>query len=473
MLTEFRLQNFKTWKDTEALRLAPITVFFGGNSSGKSSIGQFLLTLRRTVEQPDRSLVLHTSDDRNPVDLGSYFAYVHANDEASDISFSLRWSCAQPVMVGDPLGTRKLEAQTMGFDAAVGVAIEGGAPVSKHFTYRMNPGKVRGEAAFMYARETSGKYKLDCQGFKAVRKQMRGWPLTPPTRCYGFPEELYAYYQNVGDLAELQLELERQLRSLHYLGPLREYPRRDYSWSGQTPSDAGFQGENTIPALLGGGERKFSGGTWKRYQPLQVAVGAWLQRMGIVEGFRLERVSRHTRSYQVRLKMRGRKAEVALPDVGFGVSQVLPVIVQAFYAPPNSTVIIEQPEIHLHPAIQSELADLFIEAIRSKEEHVGERRVQFLIESHSEHFLRRLQRRVAEGLISTEDVAVYFCEAPDKLDHSTIRPLALDEFGTISNWPKHFFGDQMTDIAEARKAGLRRKIGAGVASQDSVKTPLA
>jgi hypothetical protein len=153
MLTEFRLRNFKTWKDTGPFRLAPITVFFGGNSSEKSSIGQFLLMLRRTIEQPDRNLVFHTSDDRNPVDLGPYNAYVHNNEEQLNVSFSLRWNCANPVTVSDPRKRGKhmaLIARSMAFQADAGVIAEGGVPVSKCFSYRMNPrnGAFRGKSHY-------------------------------------------------------------------------------------------------------------------------------------------------------------------------------------------------------------------------------------------------------------------------------------------------------------------------------------
>jgi predicted ATPase len=125
------------------------------------------------------------------------------------------------------------------------------------------------------------------------------------------------------------------------------------------------------------------------------------------------------------------------------------VIVQSYYASPHSTVIFEQPEIHLHPRVQADLADLFVDVARA-------RKVQFIVESHSEHFLRRLQRRVAEGeLISNEEVALYTCDIDG--GHSTIQELKVDEYGNIANWPKDFFGDEMGDLAAMTLAGLRRQ----------------
>ncbi|MCI0442905.1 DUF3696 domain-containing protein, partial [bacterium] len=140
--------------------------------------------------------------------------------------------------------------------------------------------------------------------------------------------------------------------------------------------------------------------------------------------------------------------EVLITDVGFGVSQILPAIVLCYSAPENSIIILEQPEIHLHPAVQAGLADVFIDAVKT-------RNVQIIFESHSEHLLRRLQLRIAQEKINPKMTAMYFCEAD--VDQSRLMPLNVDLFGNISNWPKNFFGDQFGEIAEMTKAALERK----------------
>jgi predicted ATPase len=82
------------------------------------------------------------------------------------------------------------------------------------------------------------------------------------------------------------------------------------------------------------------------------------------------------------------------------------------------------------------------------------RDVQIIVESHSEHLLRRLQRRIAEEGLSREAVALYFCEAG--LKGSALTPLDLDLFGNITNWPAEFFGDQFAEMAATQKARLNR-----------------
>jgi predicted ATPase len=145
---------------------------------------------------------------------------------------------------------------------------------------------------------------------------------------------------------------------------------------------------------------------------------------------------------------------VHLTDVGFGVSQVLPVIVEAFYVPAGSTVLIEQPEIHLHPRVEAKLADLFVDAINAREDGAA-RNCQFVIESHSEHLLRRLQLKIAEEAISKDQVALYFVEQGDS--GATLRPIEVDDYGNIKNWPKDFFGDAMADHVARAKAEAKRK----------------
>ena len=118
-------------------------------------------------------------------------------------------------------------------------------------------------------------------------------------------------------------------------------------------------------------------------------------------------------------------------DVGIGISQVLPVLVLA-YGSRGKLLAMEQPEIHLHPALQAELGDVFIEAA------LGERKNTFILETHSEHLILRLMRRIREGKISPDDVGVVFVEPLAR--GSRFIELRIDEEGDfIDEWPGGFF----------------------------------
>ena len=109
----------------------------------------------------------------------------------------------------------------------------------------------------------------------------------------------------------------------------------------------------------------------------------------------------------------------------------------------------EQPEIHLHPSVQSGLADVMLTVAKT-------RNVQIIVESHSEHLMRRLQRRVAEEKASAEEVKLYFISMSGRgAQHSD---LTLNEWGEIENWPDNFFGDEMGEVTAIAKASLRRKL---------------
>ena len=189
-------------------------------------------------------------------------------------------------------------------------------------------------------------------------------------------------------------------------------------------------------------------------QPFAQGIAYWLQQMGVASDFSVRPVADHSDEYQVLLKSHAAACEVNLADLGFGISQLLPVLVQVFYAQPNSTVWLEQPEIHLHSHVQAGLADLLIAGVQAQE-NGQPRHVQIIVESHSEHFLNRLQRRIAEGVISHTDVALYFCSRNGT--QTQIEALNVDTYGEIANWPENLFGDEMTDIAARAMAAVKRK----------------
>ena len=133
--------------------------------------------------------------------------------------------------------------------------------------------------------------------------------------------------------------------------------------------------------------------------------------------------------------------------VRFGVSQVLPVVTLAYFVPEGSTVIIEQPEIHLHPLAQTALADLFVKVSQT-------RHVQFLVETHSENMFRRLQFLIADEQISPDECRLYFVKRGDEI--AALQRLEVDEYGRIKNWPDGFFGDAIGEVERQTRRMIQR-----------------
>src|SRR3954453_6058506 len=118
MLRTLKLANFKAWERTGRLRLAPITVFFGSNSSGKSSLHQFLLMLKQTAESPDRRRVFHGGGEgTTPVTLGSFRDYVFEHDVDREIAFSLEWTLPETLLIEDTRSTTGYGARALRFSA--------------------------------------------------------------------------------------------------------------------------------------------------------------------------------------------------------------------------------------------------------------------------------------------------------------------------------------------------------------------
>ena len=451
MLTELSMKNFKSWKSIESMRLAPITGLFGNNSSGKSSILQMLLLIKQTIESSDRAQVLEFGDEKSLTNLGSFHDTVYAHQKPGAMTFSIDWKLPKDLVVKDPESKTSTLFATdqLLFRCDVGESAGDRLAVS-----RLSYGA--GKDIFELARkgQTGNKYELTSKisnNFRFLRTPGRVWDLPAPIKFYGFPDQVYAYYQNAGFLSDLQLAFEQLFSRVYYLGPLREFPQRHYAWKGSEPADMGRRGERVVDALLAARQRGryISPGHRKRKQSLEERIANWLKDLGLIHSFNVKPIADGSSLYQVQVQKTPGAPSVLITDVGFGVSQILPVLVLCYYVPEGSTILLEQPEIHLHPSVQSGLADVFIDVAEN-------RRIQIIVESHSEHLLRRLQRRIAEKAATPGQTALYFCH-PAGEEGSTLTTLNLNLFGNITNWPKDFFGDEFGEMAAMAKAALERK----------------
>ncbi|RFC33785.1 MAG: Protein of unknown function (DUF3696) [Candidatus Nitrotoga sp. SPKER] len=454
MLTKLHLKNFKAWKNTGSIRLAPLTVIFGANSAGKSSLGHLLLALKQTAMSTDRKRALHLGDTNTLIDLGTFADCLHGHDLTNSLDFSLGWTLPKSLEVRDPLQPWRDQGDRLELNVSF-VEGKSGQPEVQYLYYGLaNKQGVVLDVDF--SRGENRKFSLKSERYQFMNAVGRKWPLEDPEKFYRVSEISMARFKNAGFLTDFALATETMLGSLSYLGPLREHPKRTYQWSGDTPEGVGQMGEHAIAAILAAQNegRILNRGPKRPRQSFAELIAGWLKDLGVIHSFVVKPVAAGRKEYEVLLKTHAEAPEVKITDVGFGVSQVLPVLVQAFYCPSNSTVWMEQPEIHLHPQVQAELADVFISAIRSREN--GEaRNVQLIVESHSEHFLNRLQRRIAEGEITPDDVAIYFCKRAGS--ETELEPLEVDLYGNIENWPTNFFGDEMADLTARTVAAMNRQ----------------
>ena len=455
MLTRLRLENFKAWEDTGDIELKPITGFFGTNSSGKSSLIQSILLLKQTAESSDRGAIFHFGGPRAYADMGDFPSVAHGHRVYNPVNISLGWNASTPFSIMDPVEDSPVaQSRRLGFE--VSSWVETDEPMRRPVVARMSYSV--GDAVFGMRQldDIHRSYEVFSENIYyefVARSEIPYSSFQLPLKCYVFPDRLRQRYFNTAFLSDLELVLEKRLESVYHLGPLRAHPQRTYPWTGSQPYDMGRAGEYAIDAILAARERLQV--IWQRGMnrliSLEEYISNWLKDLGLIHEFRVERIAQDSPLYRVKVRKSPHAVETLISDVGFGVSQILPALVLCFYAPVGSTVILEQPEIHLHPLAQAGLADALIDAHQK-------RGVQIIVESHSEHLLRRLQRRVSEGTFPQDAVGLYFCRQDDG-GASQIDELELDKFGNITNWPTNFFGDQFGEIAAMSEASMRRRRG--------------
>lgn len=455
MLTHLHIRNFKAWKDTGRIRLAPLTVIFGANSAGKSSLGHLLLALQQTARSSDRKRALHLGDPASLIDLGTFADCVHDHDLTQSLEFELGWTLPEPLEVRDPLLP---ERHYVGNHMQLAVQLGAGKaaqPEVQQLRYALGADAQEVLDVLLH-RDRGHAFTLSSRRYDFRMTEGRQGALEAPEKFYRLSDTSIAQFRNAGFLSDFALSTEAMLERLFHLGPLRKPPQRIYHWSGDTPVSVGPMGEHAIAAVLAAQDqgRMLSRGPKHAKQPFGAFIAEWLKALGVIHDFSVRPVAPGRREYEVRVRTHASAPEVGVTDVGFGVSQMLPALVQPFYCPPDSTVWMEQPEIHLHPQVQADLADVFIAATQARENGKA-RHVQLIVESHSEHFLNRLQRRVAEGVVAAADVAVYFCRRAGAA--TELEALRMNAFGEIDNWPEHFFGNEMDDIAGRTLAAVQRR----------------
>jgi predicted ATPase len=457
MLKTLRIQNFKAWQDTGTVRLAPLTVIFGANSAGKSSLGHLLLALKQTALSSDRKRALHLGDKTSLIDLGTFTDCLNGHDLSKSLNFQITWSLPKQMEIKDPLN---IETRYVGHQIYLGVGLAAASKSSQPEITSIKYKLTTDTSAVMNIDLTRGSdriFSLQSNEYQFKLEVGRKWPIEEPEKFYRLSDLSIARYKNAGFLTDFALATESMLSSITYLGPLRKHPERTYQWSGDTPESVGQNGEATVAAILAAQHdgRQLNRGPGQKIQAFSPFIAKWLKDLGVIHSFTIKPVADGRKEFEVLVETHQGAPVVKITDVGFGVSQVLPAIVQAFYCPPNSTVWMEQPEIHLHPQVQSELADVFISAIKARQNGKA-RNVQLIVESHSEHFLNRLQRRIAEGVLTTDEVAIYFCRRTNS--GTELESLRLNLFGEIENWPDNFFGDEMEDITQRTLAAMGTKM---------------
>ena len=452
MITHIQMKNFKSWKDSGEVKLAPLTGFFGTNSSGKSSLLQMLLLLKQTAERSNAEEgspvedVIFFGDENSFVNLGNFCEVIHGHEEEEPLELEFGCELKDPHLIDfsvEGQDSRKLKISNFIFNTVI--KEEYRQSIVQNIRYANSSGSWKIE----WKRDLSDDERLDGKQF--INGTLLGG--AEVQSCYGAPMPIK--WRGPGIewerkfLKQISLVFERLFAHVYYLGPTRVQPKRIYHWEGTHPDSVGQTGESMIASLLNARVDQRTTPYGGQNVPIEERISWWLQEMDLGYSFSIRRTNTQVdRGFDVLIQKGPNSAKVTLADMGYGLSQFLPVLVHCYYAPEGSILILEQPGMHLHPKVQSQVADLLIEVIT-------ERKLQILVESHSEHLLTRLQLRIAEQQIAAKDTALYFCENENGV--STIKSLEVDELGNITNWPPNFFGNVRGDLVKMTREQMKRQ----------------
>jgi predicted ATPase len=257
--------------------------------------------------------------------------------------------------------------------------------------------------------------------------------------------------------------IKAEMRDVSYVGPLREEPARRYIYEEEVVQ-IGKKGENAAYIFnvhqsdIINDVYFFVDGhsSFDRMQNIALgdAMVKWTDYMGI------PRINPSTEYDVIKLNVDAGIdgcSGVNIADVGFGISQVFPILLEGLRVPIGGVAIFEQPEIHLHPAMQMKLADFFVSMAMSG------RRV--IIETHSEHIINRFTRRAIEDSVYglSDKISIYFVRKNNSLHGEgasvIVEKVRIDPMRGISNWPIDFFGQSADEIEKIIKAGIRKRAG--------------
>lgn len=444
-ISELTVSGFKSIGDPVTMPVLPLTLIAGANSSGKSSFMQAFLMLKQTLEAPfdPGPLLLHGPNVR----LTSWGQAL--SRERS------RASGKRDLSIGFALGERRLMnkyewSQSKGLNLVSTEYVEG--KLSGTFNKSMSSSSVAEQL-------TSGDKRRFRSYAQAILTQMQddnltddeeveGGDGTGPSvdleyitlrrQCFLVPSARVSG-PGVGTVEVPALYRYRAtnyvqaLTSIVHVPGLRGNPERVYESSAVGRALAGTA-DRYVASII------YSWQTGSEADKLRLtSLGGDLKRLGLtwkVEAKQLDDVQVALRVGRMNAAQRGGAHDlVNIADVGFGVSQTLPVLVMLRAASRGQTVYIEQPEIHLHPRAQVELGYLLVEA--------ATRGVRVIAETHSSLIVRAVQTAIARKQIHHDDVGLNWFSRNAETGFSQITSAELDDAGRFGDWPADF-----DDVAE-------------------------
>lgn len=418
-ITSITIENFKGIGDAVTVPIRPITLLFGKNSAGKSTVLQALRYFRKIHNTEVEPGELGGSGDGSGRDSGDGFGDGFGSSSARGDGYG--GGFAQDVGDGNKeiyperytiLGDFHSLVHRQEFDREIRIRLE----------FDINPEHLK---------RTKSK--------SAWIKIITGWDeeqqITTEELEFG-PDE-HRLLMDSKEKSEIKNIMLRELQDLRHLGPVRDVLPRNHDSMDSMPESAVSRWASRWTIGLEAWD------ALERDSKLVEKTNRYMKKLAL--GYTFKRSE--DRKHKIQLYDETHKIYLHPLDVGFGISQVIPVVVGALESS-CQLFAVEQPELHLHPAAQIALGDLFIDVIKNTNRTM-------LIETHSEHLLLRIMRRMRETFedrieenrfpVTPDDIAVLFVEWHDS--QTIIREMPVNERGElVKAWPGGFFEEDIEEV---------------------------
>lgn len=496
MLKSISMENYKCFKDKTDIEIAPLTVLCGANSSGKSSILKSLLMLKQSYENESTSHTMLFSGDY--VDNGSFDDVVYHKDK-SDIKKDSVFTISTKYLIRDTSDDngknrvkrqdimsfkelKRVFEQTQGiknvktFVLKTDIEVERPKAGANTFDFFIESNIIKKYNVTILLLDKVNKIIDDCERYIKITKIIGSekdrdqWEIRfigiPPCQaddketvgvctCYvsGLQiKNLYidnlkkGIFKRLPNILSIFKIAAFQTDGCKFIAPLREQPMRRYNINGDVQS-VGIAGEKT-PIVLAKAYNDVKTGCipptndnngnvcWRTDTDLYYKlVSKWMKYLDLGE------IGLESNNGLIELNVNGHN----IMDVGFGVSQALPIIVEGLYMLQDESLLLEQPEIHLHPEMQLKMADFLIALAKSEK--------NIIVETHSDHFINRIIHRVMQNYEELNDIVHIYIV--DKNDTEQVRLKEINKYkGTKNDMNKYFFTQYDSEINDIVDVGL-------------------
>ncbi|MCX7068925.1 MAG: DUF3696 domain-containing protein [Methylococcales bacterium] len=384
-------ENYKAFFKKQKMELRPITILIGKNSSGKSSIAKLFTLLENSLSGLiDEPLLLKN----NNVELGGEFDNLFYNNKSG----------GYPLKLSIEYKDKTLEVSLAPKPVKYGLYIHQWEYKDDKININIEEKEER-KGIYVDFNTKKEEYKCKFKGF-----------------C---PTELID-----NKSYDISKDIKIESIDVDYIGPFRILPDRMFHLSGKTIfHNTGIAGENAYAMLAI---------SYLDKTELHEKVGEWYQKY--FNGWQLK-VNNKRPYFEILLSKNN--TDVNIVDVGQGMNQALPLVVRANIKKENSIIVLEQPELHLHPAAHGDLMQLFAKSAKENNQ-------TFIIETHSENMLLRLRRLIVENTdfsFTKEDVIIYWVVDHEEQEQGQeLREITINDDGELSYWPAGVFNENIKEL---------------------------